>query len=355
MAELMATHQDAFTVLKKGEKIKATVSKITSGEMYVELPNNTEALVLEKERRLFKQMTSVLSLGDSVEVAVLSPENEMGYPVVSLRHFMGEKTWGGMEDLQKSQEKKAITIREATKGGFLVDSEDGISGFLPNSHIAVKEDLKKLVGKTIQASIVDFNREQNKVIFSQKGILSVDDFKTATVHLKPGTKVTGIISGVTTFGLFVSLLRGGLENGEYIDGLVHISEVSWEKVEDLTQHFSVGQSVDAVVVGVDSEAKRIDLSLKRLTQDPFEEVTKEYPVDKRVSGEVVAVGESGVTVGLPSVGNTTVEGFIKREKISPNTTYDVGQKINVTVSQIDARKRKILLSPVLLEKPLMYR
>ena len=353
MAELMAKHKDAFHVLKKGEKVTATVTRVTSQEMFVRINDKTEALVLEKDRNLFKQLTHLVKVGDTVEASVLSPENEMGMPVVSLRSFMDQKTWGELERLHTTQEKVEVTVREATKGGFLVDSETGISGFLPNSHVSVNEDAQALVGKTLKVSIVDIDKEQNKVIFSQKGIISADEFKKLTAHLKTGTKVKGLISGITSFGLFVSLEKMG-EDG-YIDGLVHISEVSWEKVEDLSAMFAVGQEVEAVVVGVDAEAKRIDLSIKRLSKDPFEEISQAFPVDKKVSATVKAIDESGVTLDLGEVEGQAVEGLIKREKISPTTKYEVGQKVNVTVSQIDARKRKILLTPVLLEKPLMYR
>lgn len=353
MAELMARHASAFTVLKRGEKVQATVNKISGSEMFVMVNGKTEALVLEKDRNLFKQMVGMLKVGDTVEAMVLSPENELGMPVVSLRHFMEDKMWDTLEELQKTQVKVNILVKEATKGGFVVEAEDGMSGFMPNSHIAVGQTPGTLVGQTIKASVVDLNREQKKIIFSQKGIVSAEEFKSQTTHLKSGNTIEGIISGVTPFGLFVSIEKATGDG--YLDGLVHISEVSWEKVEDLSQHYSVGQKVEAVVVGVDADAKRIDLSIKRLSKDPFEAIATAYPVDKKVSGEVVSIGEAGVVVALPAVGDTAVEGLIKREKISPNTKYEVGQKINVTVSQIDTRKRKILLTPVLLEKPLMYR
>ena len=352
MAELMAKHASAFTVLKKGETVKATVNRVTNQEMFVLVNGKTEALVLEKDRNLFKQLAHLVKVGDSVEASVLSPENEMGMPVVSLRHFMENKTWEELERLQKSQEKVTVNVTEATKGGFLVVSENGINGFLPNSHVS-NVDASALVGKTLEVSIVDLDREQKKVIFSQKGIISPDDFKKMTAHLKAGSKVSGTISGITAFGLFVSL--AAKEQGASIDGLVHISEVSWEKVEDLNELFHVGQKVEAVVVGVDADAKRIDLSFKRLSQDPFEEISQAFPVDKKVSGTVTKIDEAGVSVDLGMVKDIAVEGLIKREKISPNTKYEVGQKVNVTVSQIDTRKRKILLTPVLLEKPLMYR
>ncbi len=355
MADLMSRHASAFTVLKKGESVKATVARVSAQEMYLLLDGtNTEVLAVEKDKHLLKQQLSRLRIGDKVEAKVLSLENELGMPVVSLRHFLENKMWKDVEELQKSQEKLQITVKEATKGGYLVDSADGMSGFLPNSHVAMGMDAQKLVGKTIAASIVDTNREQRKIIFSQKGILSTDDFKKATAGLKPGMKVQGIVSGITTFGLFVSLPKSDDANS-YLDGLVHISEVSWEKVDNLSELYTIGESVEAVVVGTDADAKRIDLSFKRLSKDPFGQIEAAYPVDKKASGEVTEVAEAGITVKLPDVEGVSVEGFIKREKLSPNAKYEVGQKVNVTVSQIDTRRRKILLTPVLLEKPLMYR
>jgi len=297
MAELMAKHQDAFVVLKRGEKVTGIVSKITSQEMFVVINNKTEAAVLEKDRNLFKQLVHFLKVGDSVEAMVLSPENEMGMPVVTLRHFLEDKMWGELERLQKSQEKVQVTIKDATKGGFLVDSELGVSGFLPNSHVAVGEDTNQLVGRTIQAAVVELAKDQKKVIFSQKGILTTDEFKKFTAQLKAGMKVQGVISGITTFGLFVSLATEGAQTSP-IEGLVHISEVSWSKVEDLQQMFSLGEKVEAVVVGIDADAKRIDLSLKRLTVDPFAKISEAFPVDKKVSGAVKSVDESGVIVDL---------------------------------------------------------
>lgn len=354
MAELMAKRPNAFHILKQGDIVKATVSRITSSEVFVKINDTTEAVVMEKDHKLFKQLTHFVKVGDTVDASVLNSENDMGMPVVSLRKFLDQKLWSSLEKLLASQEKIPVRILSSTKGGFLVESESGISGFLPNSHISFGEDMEKMVGRTIQAAVVEVVKEQDKVIYSQKGILSTDDFKKFTAHLKPGTKVQGVISGITTFGLFVSLTPEGKDTIS-IEGLVHISEVSWQKVEDLSSLFSLGQKVEAVVVGVDADAKRLDLSFKKLTDDPFAKMSASFPVDKKVSGVVKKIDENGVIVDLGEMEGQSVEGLIKREKISPNTTYEVGQKVNVTVSQIDSRKRKILLTPVLLEKPLMYR
>ncbi len=353
MAELMAAHKTQFIALQKGQAVTGTITKMNPQEILLDVGAKTEAVVMEKDRRILKHLLKLLKVGEKVEATVLSPESEQGYPVVSLRRFAENETWKLLEELLKSGEKISVNVTESTKGGFVVDADSGISGFLPNSHVNGTEDTDELVGKTIKASIVDLNREQKKVIFSQKGILTEEEFKKAISSLKSGTKVSGKVSGITTFGIFVSLPIEGKDIS--LEALVHISEVSWEKVEDLASRFSVGETVEAVVVGSDADAKRLDLSIKRLSSDPFEEIVKAYPVDKKVSGTITAIDENGVTLDLGKVGETTVEGTIRKEKIPPTTKYEVGQSIQATVIQVDARKRKVLLTPVLLEKPLMYR
>jgi ribosomal protein S1 len=139
--------------------------------------------------------------------------------------------------------------------------------------------------------------------------------------------------------------------GVVIEGFIHISEVSWDKVDDLSGIFSSGQKVDAVIARFDNEGKRVNLSVKRLTADPFEKLMAEYPVDKKVNGTVAKVDDNGLTVTL----DNEVEGLIRKEKIPLTTSYTVGQKITVTVSEFDKRRHKIILVPVLLEKPIGYR
>ncbi len=356
MAELLAKHAAAFQPLVKGQTVKGTISKATSSEILMDLHGKTEAVVMEKERRLLKQLLHFIKEGDMVEATVISPESEMGYPVVSLRRFMDEKVWAELEKTQGSGEKMDVLVTEATKGGFLVEADNGVSGFLPNSHVSLQKDAQSLVGQKIKASIVELSRENRKVVFSQKGVLSAEDFKKVVETYKPGTKVKGVVSGITSFGLFISLpLEKSGDEQQYVDGLIHISEVSWEKVEDLSERFAMGDEVEAVVIGADKDSKRIDLSLKRLTVDPFAEVVNAFPVDKKASGVVMDINDQGVTLDLGQLGDITVEGMIKKDKIPPTTTYEIGQTVKATVVSVDAKRRKVMLTPVLLEKPLMYR
>ncbi len=346
MAELMAKHKSTFVTLHKGDIIQAKVSKITPTEILLDVGAKTEAVVLEKDRKIMKHLVSLLKAGDSVEAMVLNPESEEGFPVMSLRRFAGDKTWKLLEELLKSQEKVEVTVTEATKGGFLVQSASGVSGFLPNSHLLPSTDTDNVVGQQLKASVVDLSREQNKVIFSEKGMVTDEQFALQSKKLQSGERMKGTISGITSFGVFVTLPL----DGAMLDGLVHISEISWERTSDLSGKFTVGQEVEVVVIGFDRDAKRIDLSLKRLTEDPFVVVAGAFPVDKKVTGEVTKITEQGVVVALPGA-----EGMIRKDKIPPTTKYEVGQEVQATVVSVDAKRRKVLLTPILKEKPLMYR
>jgi ribosomal protein S1 len=202
--------------------------------------------------------------------------------------------------------------------------------------------------------IAELNHETRKIIVSQKTVLGQEDFDALVKNIKTGAKVDAIVSHVTPFGIFVSIPVKNKGEEAFLDGFVHISEISWERVNDLYGMFNVGEALEAVVQNIDSGAKRVELSIKKLTVDPYEELLKQYKVDQKVTGTVSKITESGLVVDLGEEGQE-VEGFVRKEKIPPTVKYDVGQKITVTVSQVDAKKHRVYLTPVLLEKPLTYR
>ncbi len=344
MAALLAKHQNKFVTLKKGESVKAKITKLTSSEILVDAGAKTEAVVLEKERRIMNTIMSMFKVGDTVEVNVLNPESDNGQPVVSLRRYLGDISWRKLEELAKSKESITVVIAEATKAGYVATTEFGVSGFLPQSHTQ-QADIEP--GSEVAVTVLELNRKDNKVIFSQKTSISEEDFAKAMKALKAGDKAQVTITNVSSFGLFVTFSVKEMT----LEGFIHISEVSWDKVDDLAALYSVGQTLDAVVTRFDEENRRVNFSIKRLTADPFEALIEKYPADKKVSGTVAAVDDSGVTVTLEE----GVEGFIKKEKIPPTTTYTVGQEVTLTVAEHDKRRHRIILVPVLLEKPLMYR
>lgn len=346
MAELLQNQKSTFVSVKKGEIVPGTVTKLSSSEIMLDIHAKTEAVVLEKDKKILKQLLHILKVGDQVTASVLNPESDMGYTVVSLRRFLEDRLWGALAKLQKSQEKMSVIIRENTKGGFIVETLEGVTGFLPNSYIAFSQN-QQMIGRTIEVVVVEFDRVNKKIVFSQKAVTGEEDFRKARAVLKTGQTIKVKVLNVASFGVFVSVPLG---DDIFIDGLIHISEISWEKVEDISPLFTEGQEVEVIVIGFDNQAKRIDLSIKRLTQDPFEEAMKAFPVDKKVTATVTEVNDMGVFVDLG-----TADGMIKKDKVPPGTTYIAGQTITATVSQIDTKKRKILLVPVLKEKPIGYR
>jgi len=348
MEELLASHKTQFVKVSKGEILTGTLTKISSGEILVDIGAKTEALVLEKDKNILRSLLSSLKLGDKVTVSVLNPESDYGNPVVSLRRFNDERVWKVLDVLLKNKEPMDATVDESTKGGFLVSTKDGLSGFLPNSQTTFLENAQELVGKTIKVSVIELNRVARKIIFSQKATVGSEDFEKAVKDLKVGQKIEATISNVAPFGIFLII---ELPEKKSVEGFVHISEVSWERTVTIPETFKAGEKLEAEILNFDKDSQRVNLSIKKLIKDPFEEKLKSYTVDQKISGSVVKVLSNGVLV---SVGEG-IEGFIKKDKIPANISYNEGSPVNATVVEVDTRRHRLILVPVLTEKPLMYR
>ncbi len=342
MGQLLAKQKHTFVGLKKGESVKGKLTKLTPNEILVDLGAKTEALILEKDKGILRTILGMFKVGDTVEVNVLNPESEIGQPVVSLRRYLGNIAWVKLEELQKSHEQIEVTITETSKAGFVVATSFGVSGFLPQSHTTAPISQENATNQKINVSVLEINRVDNKVIFSQKTKMSDDEFNKAMKQFKTNQKVDVTVANVTPFGLFVTL--------DSYEGFIHISEVSWERQDDLTSQFVQGQKIEAIIIRFDKESKRINLSIRKLTDDPFDKLIEKYPIDKKVTATVTKIEDSGVSLAIDDL-----EGFIKKEKIPPLTTYTVGQEVSVTVSEHDKKKHRIGLSPVLKEKPIGYR
>lgn len=381
MAELMKkTQTTPFISPHKGDMLTGTVTKLTSSEILVDINAKTEAVVLEKERNMLNKILSSFKVGNKVLVQVLNPESDFGYPVVSLRRSVGDITWNKLSKLQKSQEPIEVTLDMVTKGGYLVITADGTSGFLPNSHTSSLENPQGLIGKKIKVVVLELNRELNKIIFSQKQVMGPADFQKLIKNLKVGQKIDAVVSNVVPFGVFLSIpvdpegssrspsgtvrtLQTPRSNGagsgklaegtrpELAEGFVHISEISWENVENVSDLFKIGDKITGLVMGFDKESRRVNLSLKRLKQDPFEKKLDAFAIDKKLKAKVTKIISTGVLLDL---GDKTT-GIIKKEKVPVETTYKEGQEINVTVSAVDKKRHRVEVIPVLLEKPIGYR
>ncbi len=350
MAALLAAHKDQFKSLHKGEILKGRITKLTAHEILVDLGAKTEAVVLEKDKQILHTLLATFKVGETVDVSVLNPESDNGHPVVSLRRYLGDLSWGKLEQLQKNKQALEVVVTETSKAGYVVDTPYGLSGFLPQSRMSFAQNAEVTVGSKLKVIPLELNRMDSKIIFSQESALSEEEFKLIEAEFKPEQKVEVTISTVTTSSLYVILEIPG-DKGRQIEGTIHISEISWDKVANLQSMYSAGEKIEAVVVKFDPESRKVQLSIKRLTKDPFEEIMAKYPVDMKTTGTVSTVDENGVSIVLDEV----VEGLIKKEKVPPTTTYAVGQKVSVLVSEYDKRRKKVILVPVLLEKPIGYR
>ena len=357
MAELMAKKQPSIKSFKKGEIVEGTITKLTSSEILIDIGAKTEAVVLEKDKNILHSVLSMFKVGDKVNVQILNPESDEGNPVVSLRRFVGERHWGELEKLKNEDKTVDVTITDLTKGGFLVTTLDGVNGFLPNSQTVLNDTPASFVGKNIKAQILEINKPLNKIIFSQKAAIGDEDFLKTTLELKSGSIVDAVVSSTTPFGIFVSVKNpsaasaagGQTEFG--LEGFIHLSELSWDKVETDENYFKTGEKIKAQVLGIDKEAKRVNLSVKRMTTDPFENIAKQYSIDRKVKGTITRIASLGISLDL----GDNIEGLIKKDKIPPKSSYSVGDLVEATVSEVDTKRHRIVLTPVLKEKPIGYR
>lgn len=361
MARLLASQKSSFKTLHKRDLIKGIVTKLTSKEILIDIQAKTEAVVLEKDKKILRNILDSVTLGDEVEVSVLNPESDLGHPVVSLRRFMENRVWNKLADYQKKKQSVTGVVRDVTRGGYLLETQEGTIGFLPNSQISFAKLNKNtsdsgegnhqdIIGKSLDVFILELNRIGKKIIFSQKPVMGVEEFEKKIGKLTVGQKTSSIVTNITTFGVFVTL-----PDYDNIDGLIHISEISWDKVENLGSLFSVGQVLEVVVIGIDREAKRVELSIRKLTADPFDELVKNIAIDQKLEGVISKVISTGVIIEFAQDALKTVEGLIRKEKIPPTTIYEIGQPITVSVSEFDKKRHRILLTPILKEKPIGYR
>ncbi len=346
MADLMKSVKTNFVSPHKGDLIEGTVNKLTSSEILIDIGAKSLAVVLEKDKKILRSLLTSLKVGDKVSVSVLNPESDFGNPVVSLRRFNDARVWEKLEGYQKSKEKIEVTIDEITKGGFLTSTKNGISGFLPNSQVSFLDSAVS-VGKNLNVCVIELSRPLRKIIFSQKATVKAQDFAKQARNLKRDEKIKAVISNIAPFGIFALV---DIEEGQKLEGFVHISEVSWEKLENIPSSFKPGDEFQAQILGIDKEAKRVNLSIKRLTVNPYEEKLKEFEKDKIVSATVTKVSSNGITVDLGG----GIEGFIKKEKIPPTVSFTQGSLIDATVLEVD-RNQRVVLAPVLKEKPIGYR
>lgn len=306
MARLLA--QGDFSLPEVGATVEGKVIEVSSNEIYLDLEPFGTGVVLGKEIK-DGLGSGKLKVGDAVIATIIDLENEDGYIELSIREASYEKAWDDIESKRDTQDKVTVKIQSANKGGLLAEV-NGISGFLPVSQLSSKnyprvEDgdknkilnlLKKLIGQEMEVRIIDADRETEKLIVSEKAAQSEKDMEVIS-NLATGDVISGEISGVVDFGAFVKFSTSEKEeSGRKLEGLVHISELAWQLIEDPRTIVKVGDKVEAKIIGIDGD--KISLSIRALQKDPWSDIEAKYKVGDIVSGTVNKINHFGAFVYL---------------------------------------------------------
>jgi small subunit ribosomal protein S1 len=349
MEEFLNQEEASSKRLAHGDIIDGVVVRVDPDEVLVDVGSKSEGVISSRELGTREAGTPDLHSGDHIKVFVLQPENEDGNVVLSLRRARAESVWIKAQDQQASGEMMDAEVREQNKGGLIVNIL-GLRGFLPTSQVSrtYSSNLQELVGQRIGVKILEVNRKRNRLIVSQKAAFDEDRARQRGElfeKLKIGDEIHGKVSGLTTYGAFVNLGAA--------DGLIHISELSWDRVANVGDVLQVGQDVQVKVIKLDPETSRISLSLRQLGQDPWDHIEKRFPPGAIVEGEVTKIKKYGAFLQI----GDGIEGLLHISELAwehvEHTEYvvQVGQKLKVRVLQADRSRRRISLSLKQAEEP----
>jgi ribosomal protein S1 len=357
MEELLEKTDYQLRGLQKGEEVEGTVTDITESAVLVDINAKTEGMVINSEFKKAEEFISRLEVGDTVTAEVTSPENEQGQILLSLQKAADKHKWELLE--QYMETNKTIEVRglRTNKGG-LIARKFGIRGFIPASQFGrdYLGKINELQNKKVKVKIIEVDREKNRLIFSEKAVSEAEVIKKQKQALKEvevGEVYEGIVSGVKPFGVFVRVIIEENEDQDnlFLEGLVHISEISWERVENVKNRFNVGERIKVKVIDVEDDDAKLNLSIKRLNPDPWDDIEEKYPEDKKVKGKITRLVAFGAFVEL----EPGIEGLIHISKIPADYDMNVGDEIEVYVESIDKEKRRMSLGLMLTEKPVGYK
>jgi len=330
--------------LETGDVIEGTIASVRKHQVWIDLGPLGVGVVMRRE----VGHGQALEEGASVTVSVIDPEMDEGYALLSMRRAAKDRGWDELQRIFDAGEIVEVSPYDANRGGLLVELE-GIRGFLPVSQLAaghyprvsgadkdeILQKLNALTGKPIRVRILDVSRKDNKLIFSEKEAVK-DDMQARFAELKVGDEVEGIVTGVIDFGAFV--------NVDGIEGLIHISEISWERVENPRDYVKVGETVKAKIIAIDKD--RLSLSLKQMQEDPWLKEVKAFKKGDLVEGKITRITPFGAFVQLsPSVEALVhVSEMGDDDNIDPEKIFQLNEKKEFKVLDIDTEARKISLS-----------
>src|SRR3990167_5395798 len=335
-AELLESEKYAPKPLNRGQVVEGTVISNQRGGIMVDIGGKSEGLIIGRELETEDRMAKTLAPGDSVLVYVIQAENDNGNALLSLRRASNERVW---RELQNSLDKKdlvEVSAIDQNREGLLVDFK-GLRGFIPTSQLDNNRSDQLSLGRKIKATVLELDRKANRLVLSEKEGLGGEEKEKKQkllTDIKVGETFEGSVTNILPFGLFIKIPSG-------LEGLVHISEIAWERVGNPNDYYKVGDKVQVKVIGVDHKNLRLNFSIKQLKVDPWESAHEKYYPGKVVSGKVSKVTPSGVLVTL----EPGLDGMIELTHLTSPEKIQVGDEINAKVESLSAEMRRLLLKP----------
>ena len=335
--------EQTMVEFSNGDIIEGIVVSVTRNEIMVDVGYKSEGIIPSRELSVQKDTDprTVMNVGEKVQALVINKEDDDGRLLLSVKRAKYEKAWKEIEKLTQEGSSVKGTVVEIVKGGLIVDI--GVRGFLPASLIDVRriKDLDSFNGKEIEAKIVEFDRQKNNIVLSRKAYMEEElseERQEFLDDLEVGNIKEGKVSSIVNFGAFVDI--GGM------DGLVHVSELSWRHVENPNEVVKVGDKVSVKVLEIDTDKGRISLSMKQVTEDPWEDFSSKFKEGDIAEGKVSKVVPFGafVTIGGGVEGLVHVSEISLNEIKSPELELGIGQKVQIKLIEIDSEKRKVSLS-----------
>lgn len=359
LTQYLDTLEHPPKMYKKGEIISGKIVALTEGEMIVDVGGRTEGVVSGKELRINGQKSNK-KVGDDILVYVIKPENDKGQIELSVRRTGTARKWHDLKESMETNAPVKVKVIEANTGGVIVEIAGGQRGFIPSSQLnndrinpgetyTTKEEatkklqgkLAELIGTYLEVVVMEIDEQKNRVILSEKYVGAEEDLQLKQKTLSAidvGSELEGQVTGVAPFGLFVT--AGGLE------GLVHLSEISWDKVSNPANFFNVGDKVQVQVIGINEGGKRIAYSIKRLQKDPWDEIVKKYKVGQVIKGEVTKVVDYGAFVRIDEGLNGLIHISELSDKLvkDPSEVVKEGDTVEVMVISMSKEERHLGLS-----------
>ena len=341
--ELVPDYESSFPEINEGEVVHGTVVRVDKDEVLVDIGYKSEGVIPVAELTIRRSVNPAdeVSLGEEVDALVLTKEDAEGRLILSKKRARFELAWKKIEAAAESGEAVVGKVIEVVKGGLILDL--GVRGFLPASLVDIRrvQDLDEFMARELRCKVIELNRSRNNVVLSRRAILEDErkEMRQAILdRLSPGDVIEGQISNIVDFGAFVDL--------DGMDGLIHISELSWSHVNHPSEVLDIGQTVEVKVLDIDRDRQRISLGLKQTQSDPWQQVLDSYREDDVVEGRVAKVVTFGAFVEiLPGVeGLVHISELAAHHVENPREVVAQGQAVNVRILEIDGDRRRLSLS-----------